>query len=200
MVFAGVLGCARPASAQNGVDLGGFVGGLLVPSGSDLDPGNALAVGARAGYNFSHCVAVEAELDFSQGNTRDGSRDFALFGFLLQGVHEVWRSESMRLGAFVSGGVGMRALANTEFMRESESVRFDFDDPEYHFALGLGAGVTRDLSPSVGLRLDARYYGLFNFPDEVGHDQPGFESEMPLSSFAALAGVFVRLGAPAEPP
>ena len=176
---------ATAAPSQPGdIELGAYGGFTQLSADNQLGnaadpkmrPGSGPAVGVRASFALSGLLAAEAEVDGTFGKYADSGLSSAIVGGR---GSLLWHLGAGTLRPFMLVGGG--AVATTY---KEHGTEHDVD-----LAGHAGAGVKYDVTPSLALRADLRWFALDGATDGLAHN------------FAAFAGVSLRLGgAPPAPP
>ncbi|MBM4344473.1 MAG: OmpA family protein [Deltaproteobacteria bacterium] len=186
-------GFAAPALAEaparaSAIELGVFGGYTLLSADNQLGnapnparrPGSGALFGARGGWNLSDALTLEAEVDYGLSTFRDSGLAAGLVGWR---GSLLWQFGSVggaggpggeaRWRPFVLAGAGGTATLWREFGTEHD----------HDITAHAGVGVSADLGPRFGVRLDLRGFAL-----------DGDQSRIAWNG-AVLLGVWVRLGA-----
>jgi hypothetical protein len=113
----------------------------------------------------------------------DGSnRALTMMGNVVLTTPRLWTEYSLR--PFVSGGIGLMHLRNTEFL---------FPVAEDFSGFNVGAGAIGFLSDRTGVRFEARYYSTMG-RKEVGDPLLTLGERLHLRYMTASIGVVIRTG------
>jgi opacity protein-like surface antigen len=176
--LAGSLAFAAPALAE-GLYVGGF-GGVNILEDAELDVGvldfdiendTGWTAGAAVGYGFDFGLRAEAELAYRMNDHDEGSTLGTGFGVdgdtsALSFMGNLWYDLPVAwpVRPYVGAGAGVARIDVNDMEAFAGEIA---DDSDLVFAYQLGAGIGYQLSPSVGLTAEYRYFAT---------DDPGIEA------------------------
>jgi opacity protein-like surface antigen len=177
----------------------------LIPTDVDLKYKDGPMFGGALGYAFPFGLRVEGEVSYRRNSisrvdiNRDGGLGFILGGPPLDGTSfkadgketslsflaNAWYDikTGTRFTPYVGGGIGVTWLRIDNLRIGSFTLA---DDSEYTGAWQVGGGVSVELTPSISLSVDYRYFGAIS---PVFKDFAGFNLDSEYRAHNVVGGI-----------
>jgi len=165
---------------SNNFNLNQSATGQSIRSGLDYDTGYTL--GIAGGYAISPNIAVEVEYAF-----RDADADFKNIDVSGTTQSNAWMANAI----YTFGGMGPNGAFKPYVGAGLGAADLNYDpkglksfNSDYSFAYQLITGVAYDVTPSLTLNGEVRYFGI----NDQTMDNPDLDFKSPYQTFDALVG------------